>query len=335
MSVIDVKYIGQISCRLDKFSQKNSKNYEFRCWYCGDSKKSTSKKRGNLYQIGTSYNYKCFNCGKSVSFSTFLKDIDPSLYDQYIVEKYKETGPRLKKVIPSPSIIKAKPESKDIKKYFNLPLISQLNTEHPARLYLENRKIPEKYLNQLYFCDKFKEWTNTQKLTFRDIKYDEPRIIIPLISNGNIFGYQGRSLNKKSKLKYITIILDETPPKIYGIDDVNWKKSVYVVEGPFDSMFLDNAIAMVGADLDYMFFIHNYEADFVMVYDNERRNKEIIDRMQKVIDVKLPIVIWPDDIKEKDINELVLAGHDVESVLKSNTYEGLQAKVKLNGWKRV
>jgi hypothetical protein len=187
----------------------------------------------------------------------------------------------------------------------------------------------------LYYCEKFKEWTNTQKPTFKSVQYDEPRIIIPLIKNGEIFGYQGRSLNKSSKVKYITIILDEYQPKIFGWDTIDWNKTVYIVEGPFDSMFLNNAIAMVGADMDYMFFIHHYDVKFVFVYDNEKRNKEMIARVEKTIDMKFPVVIWPQDLKYKDINDMILEGLDVEKIIKENTFMGLEAKAKLIGWKRV
>jgi len=334
MSFIDTKYIGLISSRLDKFSQKNSKNYEFRCWYCGDSKKSQSKKRGNLYQIGTSYNYKCFNCGKSVSFSTFLKDLDPSLHDQYILEKYKETGPRLKRVEVKPKL--QAPKLRTIKKYFDLPLISQLNKEHFARQYLEDRKIPKQYLDELYFCEKFKHWTNTQKPTFKFTNYDEPRIIIPLVSDGNIFGFQGRSLSKNANIKYITIILDDIPPKVYGVDTINWDNEVYIVEGPFDKMFLSNSIAMAGADVDLTSF--SSDANFIYVYDNERRNEHIVRRIEKVIDLGHSVVIWPNDLTEKDINDLILSGmssFDIQKIIKDNTFKGLQAKVKITEWKRV
>jgi hypothetical protein len=187
----------------------------------------------------------------------------------------------------------------------------------------------------LYYCEKFKEWTNTQKFTFESTNQDEPRIIIPLINKGIFFGYQGRSLDPKSKVKYITIILDETHPKIYGLDNIDWDKKVYITEGPFDSMFIDNSIAMVGADIDKMFFLSNYDVDFVMVYDNEKRNKQIVDRVQKAIDLHFPVVIWPQDLREKDINDMVLSGHHVNNLLESNTYSGLEAKTKLINWKRV
>jgi hypothetical protein len=190
-------------------------------------------------------------------------------------------------------------------------------------------------LSKIFYCEKFKQWTNEQKETFESTKYDEPRIIIPLINNGEIFGFQGRSLSKKPKVKYITIILDEDQPKIYGLDRIDWNKTVYVVEGPFDSMFIDNSIAMVGADIDKMFFATNFETNFVMVYDNEKRNKEMVARLEKSIEMKFPVVIWPKDLKEKDINDIVLSGQDVESMLKLNTYQGLEAKLKFTNWKKV
>jgi hypothetical protein len=220
-------------------------------------------------------------------------------------------------------------------KIIDLPTVGELNKEHLARQYVENRKIPKKFHSQLYYCEKFKEWTNNQKFTFESTNHDEPRIIIPLINKGNFFGFQGRSLDPKSKVKYITIILDDKHPKIYGLDGIDWDKQVYITEGPFDSMFVENSIAMVGADIDRMFFITNFETNFVMVYDNEKRNKQIVERIEKAIDMHFPVVIWPSDLKEKDINDMVLSGHDVNHVLKCNTYSGLEAKAKLIGWKRV
>jgi DNA-directed RNA polymerase subunit RPC12/RpoP len=331
MSYIESKYISLVSSRLDKFSQKSKDNYNFRCPYCGDSQKTKSKARGYLYSIRDTFNYKCHNCGKSISFKNFLKDIDSTLHDQFVIEKFKNSKEEIYKLKPE---IK-KEEKKNLKKYFNLPTISELNKEHFAKLYVEQRKIPEKFYNRLYFCEKFKEWTNSQKQTFKSLEHDEPRIIIPLIYNGKIFGFQGRSLSKKPKLKYITIILDDTFPKLYGFDEINWSKNVYVVEGPFDSMFIDNAIAMVGADLNVDSILNNNKIDYVFVYDNEKRNKEIVNRMEKVISDGHSIIIWPDDLKEKDINDMILSNIPVMEIVKNNTYKGLQAKAKFIGWKRV
>jgi DNA primase len=336
MSLIDFKYIGLVSSRLQKFKQVKNGLYNFRCPYCGDSQRHKNKARGYIYKLKNDHNYKCHNCGVSRTFTNFLKDLDSSLYDQYVMERYKSGITGKNSNTPTPKFDFKKPVFE--KKYkIDLPTIAELNTEHPAKLYLQNRKIPEKFLKQLYYCEKFKQWTNDQKYTFESTDQDEPRIIIPLINNGQIFGFQGRSLNKNSKVKYITIILDDHHPKIYGLDEIDWNKIVYITEGPFDSMFLDNAIAMVGADIDKMFFITNFETEFVMVYDNEKRNKQIVNRIQKAIDLNFPVVIWPPNIIKKDINELILDGmtqSEIMEIIKNNTYFGAIAKLKLNQWKR-
>lgn len=341
MSFIDSKYIGLVSSRLQKFTERKKGLYNFRCPYCGDSQKHKNKTRGYIYQYKNDHNFKCHNCGMSKSFTYFLKDLDVVLYDQYVMERYKNglTGKGSNTPDPDfnfqkPKFFK-KPENSESVKIVDLPTLQELNKEHPARRYVEHRKIPEKFYNELFYCEKFKEWTNTQKDTFESTTQDEPRIIIPLINHGKLFGFQGRSLNKNSKVKYITIILDEHHPKIYGLDKVDWDKTVYITEGPFDSMFLKNSIAMVGADIDKMFFISNYEVDFVMVYDNEKRNKQIVERIEKAVDLHLPVVIWPPDVPEKDINEMVIAGRDVQKMIECNTYSGLEAKTKLISWKRV
>lgn len=333
MSLIDEKFISLVSSRLEKYKRVKSGLYTFRCPYCGDSKKYKNKTRGYLYTVKNDYNFKCHNCGYSRSFTNFLKDLDPIMYDQYVMERYKKgiTGKRSN--TPEPEFNFNKPSFS--KKHFDLPRIKDLDPKHLAFKYIKGREIPDKFLKELYYCDNFKEWTNTQKFTFKNIENDEPRIIIPLIKDNEIFGYQGRSLKKSSKVKYITIVLDENQPKIFGLNNVDLDKKVYIVEGPFDSMFIDNAIAMVGSDVDYKFFKSYIGTEFIFVYDNEKRNKQIVERMEKVIDNKFPIVIWPQDLKYKDINDMIIEGIDVQKILEKNTFMGLQAKAKLMGWKRV
>lgn len=323
-----------ISSQLQLFAQKNSKTYNFKCFYCGDSRKNKLKARGYLYSIGDSFNYRCHNCGKSISFKNFLKDVDSRLFEQYILEKFKNNHKEIPKLIPTKSNIK-KVEVK--KKHLDLPRISDLNIEHPARRYLEDRRIPKAKFDTLYYSECFKRWTNTQKQTFSSLIQDEPRIVIPLIYNEEVFGFQGRSLSKNSKLKYITIILNNKIPKVYGLDTINWNENVYILEGPFDSMFVPNSIAMAGADVNIDDITQRQDIDFIFIYDNEKRKKEIVQRMEKVINQGHSIVIWPDDLKDKDVNDLILSGmcsFDIENIIKNNTFRGLQAKMKLLGWKR-
>ena len=333
MIVVDDKYISLISSRLGKFARKKSGLYNFRCPYCGDSQKYKNKARGYLYAVKNDYNFKCHNCGVTRTFTNFLKDQDPLIHDQYVMERYKSGLTGKKSNTPVPNFKFEKPVFAEKKTSIDLPKIVELNKEHPARIYLEqNRKLPTKLLEDLYYCQNFKEWTNSQKKTFADIEKDEPRIIIPLRYNGTVIGYQGRSLLPKAKIKYITIMLEETAPKIYGLDVINKGETIYVTEGPFDSTFIRNSIALCGADGD----LGKWGiSDPVWIYDNEPRNKEIVSRIARTIDRGERVVIWPSSINEKDINDMILSGLDPQSVVESNTYSGLEAKLKLQTWKRV
>ena len=269
--------------------------------------------------------FKCHNCGVGRTLPNFLKDQAPDLYDEYIIERYKKGTTGKGSYVPKPKF-----EKPVFKKHGNLKKISSLNIEHTAYKYIINRGLDP---SLFYYAEEFCTWVNTQKPTFTHITKDHPRIIIPFIDkDGEWFGFQGRALNPKDKLRYITVMLDENKPKIYGLNRINPNKKIYIVEGPFDSTFLDNSIAMAGADVSDRTFGWS---NCIWVYDNEPRNREIVKRISKSIDRGEKVVIWPNDIKEKDINDMVIAGHDVKSLVELNTYQGLEAQVKLTEWKKV
>ncbi|MFZ9672637.1 MAG: DNA primase, partial [Candidatus Nanopelagicaceae bacterium] len=232
------------------------------------------------------------------TLANFLKDQDTFLHDQYVMEKFKDGKTGKGTTVPNPKFEFKEP--KFVKKDTGLEKISDLNISHPAREYLENRGIKD--LEYFYYCPKFKEWTNKQKKMFDNLKQDSPRIIIPFKDKqGNLFGYQGRSLAPKAKLRYITIMLDEEQPKIFGLDRINETETVYVTEGPFDSMFIRNSIAMCGSDVE----LSSLDCQFVYIYDNEPRNKQIVERIDKTIRQGNKVVIWPKNIQQKDINDMV------------------------------
>jgi len=275
--------------------------------------------------------FKCHNCGVGRTLPNFLKDNAPDLHDEYIMERYKNGTTGKGSYVPKPKLTKF--EKPKFKKKGELQSIEQLNNEHPARGYLLGRQIPEEHFSNLFYTDKFCTWVNTQKPTFNDVKKDHPRIIIPFIdTDGTWFGFQGRSLDAHDKMRYITIMLDESKTKIFGLNRVDFNKTIYITEGPFDSLYIDNAIAMAGADVDWELL---RDKEVVFVYDNEKRNKEIIKRIEKVIDKGYEVVIWPDNLQQKDLNDMFIAGHDVQSLVEFNTYSGLQAQIKLSEWKKV
>ena len=276
-----------------------------------------------MYVVKNNTNFKCHNCGASLSLNNFIKKLDTTLHKQYTLEKFKEGHTGRSFVVDEPEFNFKKPV---FKKKLNLPKASENSV---ANNYLVKRKLnPEKF----YYTDKFKEWSNTQKQTFDSTYRDEPRIIIPMYdTEKNLIGFQGRSLVPNS-VKYITVMLDDDSPKLYGLETIDEEKPIYIVEGPFDSTFVENAVAMCGSDVDIRSLGWG---DHIWVLDNEPRNREIVNRIAKLIDRGEKVVIWGNNIVEKDINDMVLAGHDVMSMIKLNTYSGLEAKVKFNSWKKV
>ena len=322
MDHIDSKFIGLISSKLEKFKRVKANLYNFRCPICGDSKKNKSKTRGYIYAVKANTNFKCHNCGASMSLNNFLKQVDPVIQKQYTMEKFKSGHTGRNFVIDEPEF---KFESPKFKRKLKLPKAS----EHPRPAgYLTARKLNP---TDFYYTENFKKFANSLKPTFDSEKHDEDRIIIPLYYEKNLIGFQGRSINP-SPVKYITVMLNDDAPKIYGLDNIRRDAPVYITEGPFDSTFIRNAIAMCGADADISRWgISNP----VWIYDNEPRNREITNRISKTIDSGQSVVIWPESIDDKDINDMVMSGLDVQSVIELNTYSGLEAKLKFNTWKKI
>ena len=322
MDHVDSKFIGLVSPKLHKFKRVKSNLYNFRCPICGDSKKNKSKTRGYLYAVKANTNFKCHNCGASMSLNNFLKQVDPAVHKQYVMEKFKGGHTGRNFVIDQPDI---KFEAPKFKKKLKLPKASDY--PRPAG-YLTARKLNP---DDFYYAEHFKKFVNSLKQTFDDTTHDEERIIIPLYYEKNLIGLQGRSINP-NPVKYITVMLDDDAPKIYGLDNIRKDAPVYITEGPFDSTFIRNSIAMCGADANVdRWGISNP----VWIYDNEPRNIEIVRRIGNTIDSGDPVVIWPESIDDKDINDMVMSGLDVQSVIESNTYSGLEAKLKFTTWKKI
>lgn len=337
---IDNKYIGLISNRLHLFKRKGD-SYNFRCPLCGDSTRDKHKARGYIIHKNNSTFYYCHNCNASLTFGNFLKAVEPDLFGQYVQECYIEkNGPKssaqvidITKISP-PKFISDSP-LKSLKK------ISQLDPSHPAKRYVMSRKIPPAFHYKLFYAPKFKTWINSIIPNKFDLdSKDEPRLVIPLIDTKNrCFGVQGRSFSSTG-VRYITIIFDENVPKIFGLDAVDFSKKTYVLEGPLDSMFLPNAVAMVGSNgVDVIGRVASQHAgNLVFVYDNEPRNKDICKLMDKVIENGYNIVLWPSTILNKDINEMVVSGNmstaDIQHVIDSNTFNGLKASLIMASWRK-
>ena len=322
MDHVDSKYVNLISVRLEKFKRVKTNLYNFRCPICGDSKKNKSKTRGYIYSVKSNTNFKCHNCGASMSLNNFIKKVDPAIHKQYSLEKFRDGHTGRNFVVDEPEFKFEKPMFKE---RVDLPLCSESKF---ASDYLQKRKLNP---NHFYFSEDFSAFVKSFKEVEFDNLYKESRIVIPIHYQKKLVGFQGRALSPNS-IKYITIMLNDDAPKIYGLDQIKKNESVYVTEGPFDSTFVCNAIAMCGADADVRRWGINNP---VWIYDNEPRNREIVQRIGKTIESGDSIVIWPNNIIEKDINDMVMSGHNVQSLIELNTYSGLEAKLKFNTWKKI
>ena len=276
----------------------------------------------------------CHNCGASMSLANFIKHLDPELHKEYTLEKFTEKNQGAP-VIHNDITKVHTPKYRIDSPLRSLKKISQLSPDHPAKKYVVKRRIPPSKHYMLFFCPKFKEWVNSiipEKFDIKDGK-DEPRLIIPFIDKSeNLIGFQGRSFSPDG-IRYITIMVDQTKPKLFGLNTVDTNKMIYVTEGPIDSLFLPNAVAMAGSDAQIdKIFPDNKNICFV--YDNEPRNKEINKKMEHMIDLGYNIVIWPNSVEEKDVNDMILSGKDVMAIIEKNIFKGLEAKLKHTVWKK-
>ena len=331
-SYIDLKFINDLSGRLSQFKKKTDYLFNFRCPHCGDSQKSKTKARAYLYRVKNDMFFKCHNCGQGQNLANFIKFVDPKLYESYLLERYKKSAP----ATPKPKFDFKPTKFTNQTPIDDLKSIKDLPEDHPARLYCVNRKIPEKYFDKLFLSDKFMTLVNEVKPNTYKITKDHPRLIIPFYdTTGKVFAFQGRAFGKEQP-KYLTIKLDENKQKVYGLDKINFQKPIYITEGPIDSLFIDNCLAAGGADLFLKNKIPNENITYI--FDNEPRNKEIVKRMYKVIEQDFNVVIWPEDLQLKDVNDMIMSGLtklELQDIISNNTYSKLSALTKLNYWKKI
>lgn len=342
MDWIENKYLMSISSRLERFKRKSGNVFNFRCPLCGDSETHKNKTRGYIYEKKGKSLFHCHNCTATMSVPNFIKTIDQNLYNEMQLEKMKgEKSPEQTDLesfvekMKKPLFLKSGP-LKGLKK------VSQLSPEHKVKKLVDLRKIPTPYHAKLFSCPNFKNFTNDLvpgKFDENSLQRDETRLLIPFFdANKNLHAYQGRAIGE-SAVKYITIVLDETVPKVYGLDTANFNKTVYVMEGPIDSMFVHNSIATAGGDLvSALGPLCSSKSSMVIVYDNEPRSKDTIKKLDKAILQGYNVVIWPENLDHKDINDMVLAGLSsdfITHIMKTNTYRDLAAKMALTRWSKV
>lgn len=343
MFATEVKYARMVGLQLPRYKIKKDTGHNFmsnfRCPICGDSTTSKRKARGYIYSHGDKLFMKCFNCEASMTFGHFLKDVDYNLYKQYALEAFKENHEE--KVTFAPSLGNFyEVETENTTLFKNIKRLTDLPLSHPARQYATNRLIPAHILEELYYAPKFFKWSLEHSDKFSSLTnledIDHPRLIIPFYDEeGTVFKYHARAFGKETP-KYISITINEHPEGVYGLNRVDWNKPVFVVEGPIDSMFLPNAIAIGSSALNTF---DKWGADLIYLFDQQPRNRDIVKLINKTINSgKKVVLVDEEEFVYKDINEAVMAGETTESLtylFGKHTYQGLAAKMKFNTWRKI
>jgi len=338
----DLKFILLVSPKFEKFQRKSDYLFNVRCPICGDSQKNKSKMRGYIYRKGNDLFYRCHNCGAGMGIGNLLKHMDGSLHREYILERYKtgEINTSNNKThmfdIPAPRFGKV-----DIPTYENAERCDMLPDEHFCKKYIKARQIPEWAFKKLYFTANFKKFCDEINPSHgKEELTQDARLIIPFYDEYNsLIGVSGRALVIADyKLRYIKIKANDNIKKlIYGIDRIDTTLAVKIVEGEIDSLFLTNAIASGDSSLSITADAITAK-EKILIFDNEPRNKEIVKLMSNAILDGRNIVIWPNTVEGKDINEMVLNGFscdEIESIISNNTFRGIEAQINYNYWKKL
>jgi transcription elongation factor Elf1 len=339
---IESKYVRLLSSRLRNFKQKKDYLWNFSCPICGDSQKNKTKARGYVFAKGNNLFYRCHNCGVSIGVGNFIKAVDETLYKEFVLERYKSGETNNTRSantilnIPSPRFDRVAKQ----KIFEHGEWVSKLPSGHFCLEYLTKRKIPEQYYDKLLFTQHYKQFVDALIPNHGKQIVDDARLVIPFYDEYNeLIAISGRALETGDKtLRYITLRTTNSQDKlIYGMDRVNLSETLKIVEGPIDSLFLKNCLA--SGDANLVLCADGISSDkIVLIFDNEPRNKEIVKMMQNAIGLKYNVVIWPDTIGGKDINEIILSGKtqdEIEEIISSNTFRGIEAQLKFNMWKKV
>ncbi len=344
---VESKYVRLLSSRLRNFKQKNTNLWNFSCPLCGDSQKNKTKARGYVFPKGNNLFYRCHNCGASTSVGNLIKSVDESLYKEYVLERYKsgESGFSNFKAptfdIPSPRFDKVSKQ----KVFEHAEWVDKLPSGHFCLEYVTKRNIPSSFYDKLLFTQHYKQFCDALIPNHGKQLVDDARLVIPFYDEYNeIIAVSGRALETSDKtLRYITLRTNDSDKKlIYGLDRVNLKETVKVVEGPIDSLFLKNCVASGDANLALVtkeLIEKGVPKDkIILCPDREPRNREIVNIINNFIEESFTICLFPDTMSGKDINEHILNGFSsekLEEIITRNTHSGLKLRMEFTRWKKI
>ena len=314
----EVEFVNELNLALITQSKKG---WNFRCPFCGDSKKSKYKKRGWLlrdHRYGRDrLVYHCFNCHMpSIELKTMIKRLNPDLFERYLAKEKNQVIEDLKNGELIRKKEKSIPNRIDVDEEKKLGLFT-LNPRSfvpardvlPAVEYARSRLIPEHVIDTLYFCT-----NKNPKVPWREM------LIFPLTKGDKVYGFQGRSIRDK---RFNTFSQNDQF-KVWGIFDVSLLDEVYIFESIIDAMTVHNSVAMLGASLSTP--VLRKISNPVFVFDNDKTGLE---RALKYAEDGHKVFVWPLQRKEKDFNEVLKrtlwTPDQFKRFIDKNTMEGFSA----------
>lgn len=209
--------------------------------------------------------------------------------------------------------------------------LSTLPKSHPAVLYAKKRAIPEEHYKSIFFCPKFFKYAVKYKDSFAKMKEDYPRLVFPYFdANGRVYALTARAFGNEEP-KYIFLSIDERKENIYGIWRIDASKPIIAVEGQIDSLCVDNAIAVGGADYNSA-LLRSLQSNLIIVPDNDFiRNKQVADSVMKAIKAGYAVSLFPASFKYKDINEATkkMTKQEIQTIILDNVKRGAEAELEL------
>lgn len=340
----DVAFIRILGTQLEGFTSNGATTYNFRCPICGDSQKSKSKKRGYIYEDSGRYYFKCWNCNESLSFKNFLKRVSPPLYSDYVKETLAGSNVPTH---PTREVMDVKVDAaSEFKRRLHdkiLEVCEPATGDHDGYRYLLGRGLSDNQMRDLYFVDNINKITKQiEKYASRDYSDNLCAVVLPFRDvGGAITHIQLRILNGGENFRYLTLTLDESKPKFFGLDRADFKQTVYITEGGFDSLFVRNGISVNhGALTSCVSEIKKHTSNFVLVYDMDYLTNLQINRdLVKAIECDYRVVVYDRATlnrtvkgkQVKDLNDLSNSGmDDVTAYLQKRTFRSIQAKVELS-----
>lgn len=337
MDIIESKFVRLVGSRLERFVEKDRNLFNFRCPLCGDSQKNSYKSRGYIYLKDGRFKYHCHNCGYHNGFVWFLKEHHLDLYNQMQMERFSFNEDQ-----------KPPPKKKVQKEFFDMPLleklldrVDRLPQDHEACEFLRGRKVPSESWNRVYYIDDVSRIGQLSPKYKDRLTEKEPRIVLPFFDRkGFLTGLTCRDIYDKSNLKYIAVRINETKPLVFGWERLDTSKTIHVLEGPMDSLFLPNALAVGNLNLSNGVKQLALPKDkVVFLFDNQRRHKDVVKYMRAACINGYRVVFWPEELTGKDVNDFVkedlLTIDEILDIIKNYSKQGIEAELEMEQWKKI